>query len=626
MNILQIDRLSKSFGERILFKDISFGLAKGQKTALIARNGAGKTTLMRMLMGKESPDSGEITFRKDVVIGYLEQHSHFDTEKSIRDCVFGGSHPALRVIADYEELANIEERNEVQEVELQMLIRQIDDLQAWGTEAKIHEILSRLEITDLTQRVGSLSGGQRKRIALAAVLVLEPEILILDEPTNHLDVEMIEWLERYFKQSELSLLMVTHDRYFLDQVCDDIVEIDQFSVQRYKGNYAYYLEKKAHQIGVLNSETEKARNTYTRELEWMRRMPKARGTKARARIDQFYEIKEVASRKISNEQVQLDVKMNRLGGKILELIKISKSFGDRKCVDSFTYTFKRGEKIGIVGKNGTGKSTLLKLITGELTPESGKIIFGETVVMGYYAQEEHKIDPEKRVLEVVKDVAEVIPLSNGTNLTAAQLLQRFLFSNDMHYTHVSKLSGGELRRLYLLTILMKNPNFLILDEPTNDLDLQTLGVLQDFLENFNGCVLIVTHDRFFLDNLADHLFVFEGEGLISDFNGNYTDYMLSRMEEKSEKKEKSKIETPVKQVQEATVKRKASFKETHELKQLDEAIPALEAKIAVLTEKLQQCSNHIEMQQISTEIQELNQNLEMKTNRWLELSDLVSQL
>jgi ATP-binding cassette subfamily F protein uup len=499
----------------------------------------------------------------------------------------------------------------------------VDDLKAWDMEAKVKEILGRLDIHQLDQKMGTLSGGQRKRVSLAALLIREPDLLILDEPTNHLDIDMIEWLEGWLRQSNLTLLMVTHDRYFLDNVCNDVLELDRESIQRFKGNYAYYLEKKEAMREAFNSEVEKARNTYSRELEWMRRMPKARGTKSKARIDQFYDIKDKAHQRLKEDQVQLSVKMNRLGGKILELVKVSKGYGERTLIEPFTYTFKKGEKIGIVGKNGCGKSTLLKMITGELATDSGKITTGETVIFGYYSQDGMKMSDEKRVIEVVKDVADVIPLADGRNLTASQLLQLFLFPPQMQYTPVGKLSGGEKRRLYLLTVLMKNPNFLILDEPTNDLDIQTLNILQDFLESFGGCVLIVSHDRYFMDILADHLFVFEGNGVIRDYNGNYTDYRLELADQEKQKQSQpaAKVSAPV-EVQVKKEKVKPSFKETHEYEQLEKEIPKLEARIEELaTEMNSGISDHLRLSEISQEIKKLTDSLDEKSLRWLELAE-----
>lgn len=620
MNYLQVDQLTKTYGERILFREISFGLQQGQKTALVAKNGAGKSTLLRILTAREVADSGTVVFRNGLSVAYLDQHPPFDPQLTIQETVFAWKDPRMEAIRKYEFLLETDGDPD----ELQRVIREVDDLKAWDMEAKVKEILGRLDIHQLDQKMGTLSGGQRKRVSLAALLIREPDLLILDEPTNHLDIDMIEWLEGWLRQSNLTLLMVTHDRYFLDNVCNDVLELDRESIQRFKGNYAYYLEKKEAMREAFNSEVEKARNTYTRELEWMRRMPKARGTKSKARIDQFYDIKDKAHQRLKEDQVQLSVKMNRLGGKILELVKVSKAYGDRTLIEPFTYTFKKGEKIGIVGKNGCGKSTLLKMITGELATDSGKITTGETVIFGYYSQDGIKMSDEKRVIEVVKDVADVIPLADGRNLTASQLLQLFLFPPQMQYTPVGKLSGGEKRRLYLLTVLMKNPNFLILDEPTNDLDIQTLNILQEFLENFGGCVLIVSHDRYFMDILADHLFVFEGNGVIRDYNGNYTDYRLELAEFEKQKQTPAQTKTaaPAPEVAVKKEKLKPSFKETHEYEQLEKEIPKIEAQIASLAGEMNSgISDHVRLGEISREIKLLTDALEEKSMRWLELAE-----
>lgn len=623
MNYVQVESLAKTYAEHPLFENLSFGLQLGQKTALIAKNGAGKSTLLRIMMGKETPDAGQVVFRNDCVVAYLDQAPPFDPEESIQEAVFAWKDPRIEAIREYEyqlEQPESEERNE----RLDTAMRAVEDLKAWDMEAKVMEILGKLDIHDLDQKMGTLSGGQRKRVALAAMLIREPDVMLLDEPTNHLDVDMIEWLEGWLSQKHHTILMVTHDRYFLDQVCTDILELDRQSVQRYKGNYAYYLEKKEAAREAFNSEVEKARNTFTKELEWMRRMPKARGTKAKARIEQFYEVKDKASQRIKDDQIQLSVKMNRLGGKILELVKVSKSYGDRVIINPFTYTFKKGEKIGIVGRNGCGKSTFLKLITGDLESDTGKVIVGDTVVFGYYSQEGMNLPDEKRIIEVIKDVADYIPLADGRNMTASQLLQMFLFPPPVQYTPVGKLSGGEKRRLYLLTILMKNPNFLILDEPTNDLDIQTLNILQEFLENFSGCVMIVSHDRFFMDTLADHLFIFDGKGDIRDYNGNYTDYRLELDEiEKAKKAPKSKV--PEVKVEAPTkTKNKPSFKEVHEFETIEKEIPQLESKIALLADRLtKEASDHEAIMKISEEIAQLTQSLEQKNNRWIELAELM---
>lgn len=622
MNVLQVEGLSKSYGERVLFEDISFGLQQGQKTALVAKNGAGKSTLLRIMLDKDVPDKGNVVFRNDLVVSYLDQNPDFNPEDTIREAVFAWKDPRIDAIRDYELILEKAESPE-RDAQLEEITRRVDELKAWDMEAKVKEILGKLNIYDLNKKMGVLSGGQRKRVALAALLIREPDIMLLDEPTNHLDIDMIEWLEGWLSQKNHTILMVTHDRYFLDKVCNDIIELDMSSIQRYRGNYAYYLEKKEAAREAFNTELGKAKSLYSKELEWMRRMPKARGTKAKARIEQFYDTKDKASQRIQDDQIELSVKMNRLGGKILELIKISKSYGDLKLINPFTYTFKKGENIGIVGKNGCGKSTLLKIIMSQLESDTGKVIVGDTVIFGYYSQEGMNLQDDKRVIEVIKDVAEVIPLADGRNLTASQLLQLFLFPPKMQYTPVGKLSGGEKRRLYLLTVLMKNPNFLILDEPTNDLDIQTLNILQDFLENFGGCVLIVSHDRYFMDSLADHLFVFEGDGVIRDFNGNYTDYREERdAEEKRVKAEKAEEKVAAKK--QDKLKNKPSFKDVHAYEQLENEIPQIEERIAKLSEQMNsEISDHEKLLEISEEVAKLTKELEEKTNRWLELAEKI---
>jgi ATP-binding cassette subfamily F protein uup len=584
--------------------------------AIVAKNGSGKTTLLRCLMDLEQIDSGRVVYRNDIRVAFMEQTENMDESQTILESIFDHDLPELKALKKYNEALIDNDQDKLNEC-----YEELTELNAWDYEVRVNQILSVLKLTDSKRLIGSLSGGQKKRVALAKALLSDADFMILDEPTNHLDLDMIEWLESYLSTSKSTLLMVTHDRYFLEVVCDTIFELSDETLYQYKGNFSYYLEKKAAALAAFNSEVDKAKNLFTKELEWMRRMPKARSTKAKSRIDGFYEVKEKASQRIIKEEVQLSVKMNRLGGKILELIKISKGYGEKTFIEPFTYTFIKGEKIGIVGKNGCGKSTLLKMIMGELAPDTGKIITGDTVVFGYYSQEGMKLAADKRVIEIVKDVAEVIPLADGSKLTASQFLQLFLFPPEMQYTYVSKLSGGEKRRLYLLTVLMKNPNFLILDEPTNDLDIQTLNILQDFLEKFGGCVIIVSHDRFFMDTLADHLFVFEGDGIIRDYNGKYNDYRQELAE-----KQKVTYKQPDKKSEiveiEAKPKPKVSFKETHEFSTIEKEIPQLEIKIGELTKKLNGgITDHVELQKIAAEISKYTEELEQKTLRWLELSE-----
>ncbi|MGZ4076361.1 MAG: ABC-F family ATP-binding cassette domain-containing protein, partial [Bacteroidia bacterium] len=574
MNYLSVENVSKSYGTKVLFNKISFGLNQGDRIALIAKNGAGKSTLLKVLMGKEIADEGLVTFRKDIVVTYLDQNPSFDENSTVLDAIYKTDNLMLNAVRDYEEALHAFEKdyNDKTSDRLEFCSAQMDKLDAWGFEAKVQEILQRLKIAFLDKQIGTLSGGQKKRVALAKVLIDEPHLLILDEPTNHLDVEMIEWLENYLVSKDMTLLLVTHDRYFLDSVCTEIIEIDNGNLHHYRGNFQYYVEKKAERESMENSEIDKAKNLFRRELEWVRKMPKARGTKAKYRVDQFEVTKEKAFSKQTEEKLALGVKMSRIGGKILEFVKIKKAFGSTKIVNDFSYIFKKGEKIGVIGKNGVGKSTFLNMIMGLENPDAGTITSGETIVFGYYSQEGLKLAEDKRVIEVVKDIAEFIPLADGSKLSASGLLTKFLFPPDVQYGYVSKLSGGERRRLYLMTILIKNPNFLILDEPTNDLDIVTLSVLEDFLTNFQGCVLIVTHDRYFMDKMVDHLFVFEGEGVVRDFPGNYTEYRDKKeSEEKIQRKEISQnaksesIETLVvtenKKEEEATTKKKLSYKE-----------------------------------------------------------------
>lgn len=632
MNYLSVESVSKSYGTKLLFDKISFGLNQGDRIALIAKNGAGKSTLLKILMGKEIPDGGTITFRKDIVVTYLDQNPVFDENATVLEAIYKTNNPVLNAVCNYEEalVAFEKEYNDFTSEQLEKCSAEMDKLEAWGFEAKVQEILQRLKIAFLDKRVGTLSGGQKKRVALAKVLIDEPHLLILDEPTNHLDVEMIEWLENYLVSRDLTLLLVTHDRYFLDSVCTEIIEIDGGKLYHYKGNFQYYVEKKAEREQIENSEIDKAKNLYRRELEWVRRMPKARGTKAKYRVDAFQDTKEKAFSKKTEEKLELGVKMARIGGKILEFIHIKKAFGETKIANDFSYTFKKGEKIGVVGKNGVGKSTFLNMIMGLEKPDSGEIQAGETMIFGYYSQEGLKLTEDKRVIEVVKDIAEYIPLADGSKLSASGLLTKFLFPPDVQYGYVSKLSGGERRRLYLMTILIKNPNFLILDEPTNDLDIVTLAVLEDFLTNFQGCVLIVTHDRYFMDKMVDHLFVFEGAGVIRDFPGNYTEYRDKKdAEEKVQKKEEPEklvnkeekaATAPV--AEKVSAKRKLSFKEKAEFEQLEKDIERLEKEKNELTAKLSAADQQQEdLLKWSERIGIVIAELDEKSFRWLELSE-----
>lgn len=621
MNYLSVENLTKSFGDRVLFESLTFGIDQGQKIAFIAKNGTGKSTFLKILFGTEGYDSGNIVFRKGIKTGFLQQSPSFSEKATIEQVVFQSDSEQIKAILEYEKAAKNPNDSET----LQLAFDKMDALDAWNYETKIKQILGQLNIHNLNQKVSELSGGQQKRIALAQVLIEEPDFLILDEPTNHLDIEMIEWLENYLSKENTTLLMVTHDRYFLERVCNEIIELDDRTLYKYKGNYSYFLEKKQERQEVFEANVAKAKNLYRKELEWMRRMPKARGTKAKYREDAFYKTEEIAKQKKDEGKVSIEINMNRLGGKILEVHHARKSYGDLKILDDFNFVFKKKERVGIVGKNGVGKTTFLNILLGQESLDGGKIVQGETVVFGYYTQKGMQLKDSKRVIETIKDIAEVIPLTKGKKLTAAQLLEKFLFPKHMHYNYVEKLSGGEKRRLYLLTILMKNPNFLILDEPTNDLDIITLNVLEDFLEDFPGCLMIVSHDRYFMDKLVDHLFVFEGDGKVKDFIGKYNDYRLALKQEvskeKAEKKQDHIQENKPKQEQ---TKTKLSYKEKVEFEQLEKEIPLLESKKEELNQLLiDNTSNHEELMKITEELGEVSQMLDDKTDRWLELSEFA---
>ena len=621
MNYLSVENLTKSFGVRVLFENLTFGIDQGQKVAFIAKNGTGKSTFLKILFGIEGYDSGNVVFRKGIKTGFLKQAPSFPDGSTIEEVVFNAKSEQIQAILAYEKAVKNPDDAET----MQKAFDKMDALDAWNYETKIKQILGQLNIHNLDQNVGELSGGQQKRIALAQVLIEEPDFIILDEPTNHLDVEMIEWLENHLAKENVTLLMVTHDRYFLERVCNEIIELDDQTLYKYKGNYSYFLEKKQEREEVFEANVSKAQNLFRKELEWMRRQPKARGTKAKSREDAFYQTKEIAHQKKDNSKVDIEINMSRLGSKILEIHHARKSFGDLKILDDFNYIFKKKERVGIVGKNGVGKTTFLDLILGKQNLDGGKIVLGETVVFGYYTQSGMKLKDDKKVIETIKDIAEVIPLTKGKKITASQLLERFLFPKHMHYNLVEKLSGGEKRRLYLLTILMKNPNFLILDEPTNDLDIITLNVLEEFLMDFPGCLMIVSHDRYFMDKLVDHLFVFEGEGKVKDFTGKYNEYRLALKKEPAiEKSAKpiGKTETkPTKEVQEKT---KLSYKEKVEFEALEKDIPQLEAKKVELNNLLvANTSNHEEIMKITAELGQVSMELDEKTDRWLTLSEYV---
>lgn len=626
ISFLQVDNLSKRFGEQLLFDNISFGIAKGQKVALIAKNGMGKSTLLRIIAGKDTAETGTVIFRNDITVGILDQDPALNPDNTVFEEVFNSDSPVLKLIKDYEDAVA---RND--STALEGLIPEMDTHSAWDYETTIKQILSELKIDTYDKKIHHLSGGQKKRVGLAKVLISNPDFLILDEPTNHLDIEMTEWLEEYLSKSGATLLMVTHDRYFLDRMCNQIIEIDDFGLFSYDGNYAYYLEKRDERIENRNAAIDKARNLLRTEQEWMRRMPQARSHKAQYRIDNFYKLKETASQAVSDKNLELDIQGKRLGKKILELDHVSKSFEGHCVLRDFTYKFVRGEKIGIVGKNGVGKSTFLNIITQNLEPDSGTISIGETVVYGYYKQSGIQFSDSDRVIDIVKNISERIDLGNGRVMSASQFLEYFMFTDKQQYSLVEKLSGGERRRLYLLTVLMSNPNFLILDEPTNDLDIITLNVLEDYLRSFKGCLLIVSHDRFFTDKVVDRIFAFEGDGIIKDFPGNYTIYKNKKEEEKEllEKagREKKKQEQPtittVNTADKNEKKRKLSFKERQEMQQLETDMEQLNAEKAAIEEALNSGSLPTdELLSKSNRIAEIIGILDEKEMRWLELSEI----
>ena len=622
-NLLQANNISKAYSEKVLFEDISLSISRGQKVALIARNGTGKTTLLNIIAGTDQPDTGECAYKTDLRMAYLPQEPEFDPGMSVSQALLSADNEETRTIRAYEELIGDEEAatDPAKQKKLQTLTEKMDTLGAWDYEQRIRQILTMLKIGDLRARTGSLSGGQVKRLALARILIEEAEFILLDEPTNHLDVDMIEWLEQYLSRQKMTLLVVTHDRYFLDAVCNEILEMENGRLFTYRGNYAYYLEKKQERLAAEAAQTEKAANLLRRETEWMRRTPLARTTKSKARIGGYHSLKEKAQKQTEGEAGEIRMDMARLGKKILELEGVSKSYDDLTVVRDFSYVFKKGERTGIVGPNGTGKSTLLKLITGQLNPDNGKVTTGETIRFGYYRQEGLKVDDGKKVIEVITDIAESIRIDKDTCMSAPQFLQYFNFPYHMQHNLVGKLSGGEKRRLYLLTVLINNPNFLILDEPTNDLDIHTLNLLEDFLAGFPGCLIIVSHDRYFLDRLTEHLFVFRAPGDIKDFPGNYTDFRKKQQQlREAEKANAPKQEKPA--TRPKREKKKLSYKEQKEFEALEQEIEALETEKATLLEKMNAGTlPPDELLKTSTRFEEVEQVLEQKTDRWLELSE-----
>ena len=624
--ILTVENLSKSYGEKVLFSDISFGINAGQKTALIARNGTGKSTLLSILMGEQLPDDGKITFRNDLRVAYLPQNPQMPPNQTLNNYIFASENKYIKLVSAYKKaLYDIEkEHSKVHEQALQNAINQMDAADAWSYENRIKEVLFRLNIKDFEKPIGSFSGGERKKIALSKVLIDDTDLLILDEPTNHLDISMIEWLEDFLSKQSLSILMVTHDRYFLDKVCGDILELEKGAIYHYRGTYDYYTQKREERIATEKAEVEKAKNLYRTELDWMRRMPQARGTKSRARIDAFYELEEKAHKRFDERKAELSVKTERIGGKILEIYNITKAIGERTLVDDFSYVCKKGEKIGIVGANGIGKSTLLNMITGKLRPDSGRIITGQTIQFGFYTQDGLTEKDDRRVVEIIRDVAEVIRLQDGKELSATQFLRHFGFDDTTQYNYYGNLSGGERRRLYLLKVLIANPNFLILDEPTNDLDIYTLEILERFLLSYQGCLIIVSHDRSFVDNIVDHLFVFEGGGKIRDFPGNYTQYLQKRNSEQRAQSLQKKNEKP--QYERKKNNNKPSYKQQQEYQQLTTELQQLETEKKDLEQKLANSdgASHKQLSQWSQRIGEVLALIDEKELRWLELDEIVN--
>ena len=635
MNYLSVENLSKTYGEKQLFSDLSFGLDKGEKAALIARNGTGKTTLLNIIAGNVLPDAGQVVLCKDIRMDYLPQNPVFDPEESLMDFIFSGGGPMVEAARDYEQILWEMEKGGTPGLQkrLEEATLRMDRLQAWDVEEKIKEVLFRLQLPRTDQKMGELSGGQQKKAALARVLLEGADLLLMDEPTNHLDMGMTEWLEGFLRRENLSLLLVTHDRTFLDNVCGRILEIDNGRIYTYRGNYAYFLEKKAERESIERAEVEKAKNLYRRELEWMRRMPSARGTKAKARKDAFEEVKQKAMRKTEEPVPELSVQGSRLGNKILEVYNLEKRYGDRILLHDFSYTFKRGEKIGIVGANGAGKSTFLDMITGAVKPDSGRVVVGQTVQFGYYTQGGLKEKEDKRVIDIVKEVAEVVKMQDGREISASQFLNYFQFEPSTQYNYFSNLSGGERRRLYLLKTLMANPNFLILDEPTNDIDVYTLMLLEDFLQHYQGCLLMVSHDRSFLDHLADHIFVFEGEGKIKDWYGSYSDYKRKTEQAQKERQEERRM-----QRQESiagkdasvgtgglkTPRPRASFKQKKEYEEITVRMEALENEKAELEALLSGGESDPEkITGASRRVGEVMDELSSLEDRWLELSEIV---
>lgn len=617
VNYLSVENVAKSYGERILFSDLSFGINKDQKIAFIAKNGTGKTSLLNIITGKDTPDSGQVVSRNGIRISYLSQEPDLDANLSVEETIFASDNNVLKTIQLYEHaLENPEDADAYQKAFEQMEIKN-----AWDFETQYKLILSQLKLDDLHKRVKDLSGGQKKRLALATILLNSPDLLILDEPTNHLDLEMIEWLEQYFAKENITLFMVTHDRYFLERVCNEIIELENGQIYQYKGSYSYYLEKKEARVQAEQASVEKAKNLYSKELDWMRRQPKARTTKSKSRIDDFFIIQEKAHQRRQEHKVQLELNMERLGSKIVEFHNVSLSFGEKVILNKFDYTFKKGERIGIIGKNGTGKSTFLNVLTSKIKPDGGKVVIGETVKFGYYTQSGIHSKKGQKVIDVIKEFGEFIPLTKGRQISAAQLLERFLFDRKKQYDYVEKLSGGELKRLYLCTVLIQNPNFLILDEPTNDLDIVTLNVLEAFLLDFPGCLIVVSHDRYFMDKIVDHLFIFKGEAEIEDFPGNYSDFRIYENSVVTEKDTKSTTGENTKKSWKKDVNNSLNFEEQKEYKRLERSIAKLEEeKKNIETVFANKDLSGEQIDEYSIKLQQIISEIDKKTASWFELS------
>ena len=617
MNYLNVENISKSYGEVTLFKGITFSIHKGQKIAFVAKNGTGKTSILKIISGEDSSDSGNITYRKNIAVSFLSQDPKFDDSLTIEQSIFNSENPILKVIANYEKaiLKSEDEEN------YQKAFEDMELFQAWDFETQYKQILFKLKLDKINQKVGELSGGQKKRLSLANALINKPDLLVLDEPTNHLDLEMIEWLESYFAKENITLFMVTHDRYFLERVCNEILELDQGELHSYKGNYSYYLDKRKDRVERQAIEHGKVKQLFKKELSWMRKQPKARTTKSKSRIDDFKEIKQRAQQRRVEHEVQLELNMERLGTKIVELVKVSKSYEEKVILDQFNYMFQRGERVGIIGKNGTGKSTFLDILTGKTGPESGKIIIGDTVKFGYYTQNGIKVKEDQKVIDVVRDFGDFIPLKKGKQISAQQLLERFLFSRQKQYDFVEKLSGGERKRLYLCTILIQNPNFLILDEPTNDLDIVTLNVLESFLLDFPGCVIVVSHDRYFMDKVVDHLLVFKGNGDVEDFPGNYSDYRSYEDSKPVFKKEPKKDK-----IWKGSSKNKLSYNEEKELKNIETKIKSLVYKKKELEKEFVNDSlSQDKILLMSKELEKVINEINTREERWFELSSKLEE-